>query len=340
MSTERINMEVGLPFPLEKAARRSIIKKVISLLGSRGWNIEIITGIQRQAGEFVERKFGQLVYSWLLYNRAAGELDDTTLSQLPESQLGMRRLGIRDQNQTRGVQLRGGQLPAVIQPDMVYDVAEKLIHSSSYVAYLHWNLITFCVIIQEGLRSNHPLNEKIRDDAIFRLRGLAKHPFVTLDTLETIEPLVRINDRLIAETAKIAVEEIKRRIGFEPVPATVQWISEGKAVAQFEHPQFGIAEREFNLAALPTGAIEGDIFQLQIDRDANGRVCGYIPRKDLPLTKRVIEEWETVPEPELPKDLDDEKAMNNYKAKREAYLKYIRPLRLQAESRGWPKDGK
>jgi len=209
MNTDRIIAEGALPI-LEPAVRHAVLKKAIDLLTRQGI-INAAPSVQERAREFIERKYGQLIQSWVLSGYCVRDLKDI---MLPED------LGHHDSNEVP-------QNPIRIQPGAAsaafVEATEKLRHASSYAAYLHWHMIISAEMIRQNLNSKQQLDERMRSDTILRLHGLAKHPFVMPEAIKTIEPLTRIDDQLIAQSAKNAVEEIRHRFRPEELPASVSF---------------------------------------------------------------------------------------------------------------------
>jgi hypothetical protein len=111
------------------------------------------------------------------------------------------------------------------------------------------------------------------------------------------------------------------------IPATISAMEDEVAVVRFEHPSLGVVEREFEAKALPPGAEAEDRFELAVELDVRGRVIAYQPMRDR-LEKAAVPEWEKVPIPPPPENLDDREALARYD---EAMTRYMaRVTELQA----------
>lgn len=116
------------------------------------------------------------------------------------------------------------------------------------------------------------------------------------------------------------------------VKGTVEWLDGNMAVVRFEHPSVGVVEREFDRKALPEGTEGGDSFDLEIELDASGRVCSYRPRLHS-LEKRGPREWEIIPKPPAPTNLDDPEEMARYEAAMDEYMARTTAIRAQNAAR-------
>ncbi len=113
------------------------------------------------------------------------------------------------------------------------------------------------------------------------------------------------------------------------VQATVEWIEGRTAVLRFEHPALGAAEREFALEQLPSNISAGDEIALKIVADSNGRVVGYGANREQEPVKRVAGNWESIPEPKPPADIESEEHLRKFISEVEGYMAEVSKLRAR-----------
>ena len=147
-----------------------------------------------------------------------------------------------------------------------------------------------------------------------------------------------------AEVHFAAAECIRMLLPSAPGPsvnveATVMWIEGDFVTARFRHPSaLGIVEREFERQALPPGAEAGDSFSLRVELNTAARVVGYQPIRNGGLEKRVPAEWEKIPMPPAPEDLDDPEEMDRYDAEMDQYMIQTTAVRARDVAR-WKATG-
>jgi hypothetical protein len=115
------------------------------------------------------------------------------------------------------------------------------------------------------------------------------------------------------------------------VKSKIAFVDDPWVMVTFDHPRLGRCQREFHRTFLPPNAVDGS-FDLAIELNTKGEVMGYNPRGKT-FVVRPLEEWEKIPEPRPPEDLDDKKAMDRYEEEMFQYRKKIIPLRQKAESK-------
>jgi hypothetical protein len=115
-----------------------------------------------------------------------------------------------------------------------------------------------------------------------------------------------------------------------PVTATVEWIENNGAVLRFQHPLIGYVEREFPLDSLPEGVGKGDQLTVAIEIGSEDKALGYRIPPDQILSKRKGRDWEGMPTPTPPEDLDDENAMKDYNAAMSVHMAEMTKRRAPA----------
>ena len=116
------------------------------------------------------------------------------------------------------------------------------------------------------------------------------------------------------------------------IPATIEWCEGESAVVRFQHPTLGVVEREFDRWALPSGAEVGSCFELAVELDNQRRVIAYRPMLDR-LEKRAAKEWEAVPVPQAPRDLNDQEEMTRYNKAMDEYMVQTTAMRARDAER-------
>jgi hypothetical protein len=202
----------------------------------------------------------------------------------------------------------------------------------AYAEYLGLHLIELHKIA-DPIQSQQNVASDIKGFIVFQIRTLALHPFARHDQCMALAPFLDYKDQDIADAAKDALRKLSEtRTHTIIVKAQIDWFDNNLIVARFEHPSFGVVEREFERSALPLGAELGDRFELVIEHDASGRVFGYHPLRNA-LEKGLPMEWEKIPKPAAPKNLNDLAEMARYDEAMDRYMAQTTEMRARDAQR-------
>lgn len=141
------------------------------------------------------------------------------------------------------------------------------------------------------------------DEIVLLINNLIIHPDFSERHQKSLLGLYELDKgphqlREVLRKALLHLYKLKKR---EKKEAAVEWIDGEYAVCRFEHPikEYGTVEREFVLAQLPEGIMEGDGFALEIDLDTKGRPLEYRPVKHGGIIAKP-ENHDNPPEPQAP----------------------------------------
>jgi hypothetical protein len=197
----------------------------------------------------------------------------------------------------------------------------------AYAAYLELKLTGLLFAANSRFPGLKNVDPQLKANIICQIRALTDHPSSDREHCTPFLFIQRCNDQEICNAADAAIDTVRKRRRALSIDAVVQWIESDVAVVRFEHPSLGVVEREFEAKALPPGAEAEDRFELAVELDVRGRVIAYQPMRDR-LEKAAVPEWEKVPIPPPPENLDDREALARYD---EAMTRYMaRVTELQA----------
>jgi hypothetical protein len=199
--------------------------------------------------------------------------------------------------------------------------------AEAYAEYLGLHLIQLHCDIGIQIRHRERMDSEIRNFIVFQIRALGVHPLATHDQCIALVPYLEYHNQDVAEAAQETFKALsQRRFVTTVLAARIEFVEGNAAIVRFEHPILGIVEREFKLTDLPLGSDAGDSFDLRVEVNAARQVVAYQPMRRR-LEKHVLANWEAVPVPPAPKNLNDpeemaqyDKAMDEYMAKTTAML--------------------
>jgi hypothetical protein len=221
-----------------------------------------------------------------------------------------------------------------------FSTADSSVISEYYVRYLSQQFAIFHSSAGLLLKSSEFLREEDIGFIILRTSALISHPQAGRDLCCLLVPFLDYRSKVVVEFAKKAIAALaQKQSQTMDISARLELVESTVVTARFEHPSLGVVEREFDRQALPLGAETGDRFIIRLELGSAGRVVGYQPLRDGCLEKRVPADWENIPIPPAPKDLDDPEEMARYDAEMDQYMVQTTALRAQDAAR-WKATGK